>query len=527
MHFPTIQVSVANNNLRPEVAESSCRRLCAFGNPPDRQVSMVSRCLEFHMDSEPAEPSYGAAAAAVGSAINNSMPMSLTVNVGAPVALGTVPAFPMLPPPELPRPPPPVVHVQKSCVSSNTNRAWKLLSENTEEEKKQEEMKLQKKVRTSASASLQAAAAAIRAAKNLHKIEGELTKEPPLSQAVGERTKKRHGGASADAAQAKKKAAKTLAPQAALKDEDKEDKEESSKPLVEALAADTPGGESSLARLEDSSLRASGSSVNGSAGSASGSLVIGDGNDAGSLVNGDGNASGSLVNGDGNVSVSLGTDPHSTPPRSSAAQAPLGNNLLTGEKQPKPDTSQQGDCQDADFQSQPFSDMLFEDGPEPPSEHHGAQPPDTLAGSAEADEEAAAVEAAEADEADEAAEELKREVKEEVADEGDEAARKKARAKKGTIGTFAGRRPPKNEQKLREFMALRDHYKEILKQLKEDNKMKAKPRFKSPCQNKYCAFMSSKMAELAKAGVSGGLRMKQAAQAWKKQQAAELGLDGA
>ena len=80
---------------------------------------------------------------------------------------------------------------------------------------------------------------------------------------------------------------------------------------------------------------------------------------------------------------------------------------------------------------------------------------------------------------------------------------------------------------MREFMALRDHYKEILKQLKEDNKMKAKPRFKSPYQNKYCAFTSSKMAELAKAGVSGGLRMKQAAQAWKKQQAAELGLDGA
>ena len=488
---------------------------------------MVSRCLEFHMENEPAEPSYGAAAAAASSAINNSMPMSLTVNVGAPAAIA-YPAFPVLPPPQLPPPPPPVVHVQKSCVSSNTNRAWKLLSENTEEETKQEEMKLQKKVRTSASASLQAAAAAIRAAKNLHKIEGELTKEAPLSQAVGERTKKR--GTSADAAQAKKKAAKTLAPQAALQKEDKEDKEESSKPLVLAPTADTPGGESSLACLQDSSLRASGSSVNGSAGSASGSLVIGDGDASGSLVNGDGNASGSLVNGDGNVSVSLGADPHSTPPRSSTAQAPLENNLLTGEKQ-KADTSQQGDCQDADFQSQLFSDMLFEDGPESPSEHHGAQPPrDTLAGSAEADEEAAAVEAAEAaeaDEADEAAEELNPEVKEEVADEGEEAARKKARAKKGTVGTFAGRRPPKNEQKLREFIALRDHYKEVLKQLKEDNKMKAKPRFKSPCQNKYCAFMSSKMAELAKAGVSGGLRMKQAAQAWKKQQAAELGLDGA
>ena len=92
---------------------------------------------------------------------------------------------------------------------------------------------------------------------------------------------------------------------------------------------------------------------------------------------------------------------------------------------------------------------------------------------------------------------------------------KGARAARNTKGTFAGRRPPSNPQKLAVFLKMKELYHETKsKPIPGDRKRKGKGA--SETQGEYWGFMQQKMAELAKEGVQGGERMKLAAKAWKE-----------
>ena len=84
----------------------------------------------------------------------------------------------------------------------------------------------------------------------------------------------------------------------------------------------------------------------------------------------------------------------------------------------------------------------------------------------------------------------------------------KARAVRNTAGTFAGRRPPANLEKLEVFMKMKELYYETRPDQQEGPSKKRKG---STNQNQYYAFMQKEMAKLASAGVNGGERMKRAA----------------
>ena len=88
----------------------------------------------------------------------------------------------------------------------------------------------------------------------------------------------------------------------------------------------------------------------------------------------------------------------------------------------------------------------------------------------------------------------------------------KARAVRHTAGTFAGRRPPTNPEKLEVFMKMKEIYYETRPDQQQGPSKKRKG---STNQNQYYAFMQKEMAKLASAGVNGGERMKRAAEAWR------------
>ena len=80
----------------------------------------------------------------------------------------------------------------------------------------------------------------------------------------------------------------------------------------------------------------------------------------------------------------------------------------------------------------------------------------------------------------------------------------KARAVRNTAGTFAGRRPPANPQKLEVFMKMKELYYETRPDQQEGPSKKRKG---STNQNQYYAFMQKEMAKLASAGVRGQLKL--------------------
>ena len=99
-----------------------------------------------------------------------------------------------------------------------------------------------------------------------------------------------------------------------------------------------------------------------------------------------------------------------------------------------------------------------------------------------------------------------------------------AKAQRGTAGTFAGRRPPACPVKRAIFEELKAHYLrmrvesvEAGEELSSGRKKKCRKKF-TMRQIAYLSFMKKHMAELAKAGVDGAVRMQRADEAWKKHQ---------
>ena len=92
-------------------------------------------------------------------------------------------------------------------------------------------------------------------------------------------------------------------------------------------------------------------------------------------------------------------------------------------------------------------------------------------------------------------------------------AKRAARRPPGSVGTFAGRRPPKDPKKLEVFLGMKRIYQESMQQ-----KGSKKAKTASEGQLTYWNFMQGEMARLAAAGVAGGDRMRQAAVAWRAMQ---------
>ena len=97
---------------------------------------------------------------------------------------------------------------------------------------------------------------------------------------------------------------------------------------------------------------------------------------------------------------------------------------------------------------------------------------------------------------------------------------KKPRAKRGTVGTFAGYRPPKDPEKLELFQQMKAEYYTSLEASRPSGPQ-CRPSSKdgrhlTDNQKAYHSFMKSKMSELAKEGVEGPERMKAAAAAWRE-----------
>ena len=95
----------------------------------------------------------------------------------------------------------------------------------------------------------------------------------------------------------------------------------------------------------------------------------------------------------------------------------------------------------------------------------------------------------------------------------------KQRAKRGSQGTFAGRRVPSDPVKLVVFNDMKKIYEEWKAEQKAEAVAlkaagKKPPKVFSDVQNEYWTFMSRKMSELAELGYEGGMRMKEAARQW-------------
>ena len=92
-------------------------------------------------------------------------------------------------------------------------------------------------------------------------------------------------------------------------------------------------------------------------------------------------------------------------------------------------------------------------------------------------------------------------------------------AKRGSQGTFAGRRVPSDPVKLVVFNDVKKIYEEWKAEQKAEAVAlkaagKKPPKVFSDVQNEYWTFMSRKMSELAELGYEGGTRMKEAARQW-------------
>ena len=98
----------------------------------------------------------------------------------------------------------------------------------------------------------------------------------------------------------------------------------------------------------------------------------------------------------------------------------------------------------------------------------------------------------------------------EVQDDDHQASSTKKRAAPNTKGTFAGRRPPKDRFKLQIFNEMKEVYlktrPDVVPSDAKNNGTKS--RVASPGQQAYWTFMSKKMAELGKEGITGMLATK-------------------
>ena len=96
---------------------------------------------------------------------------------------------------------------------------------------------------------------------------------------------------------------------------------------------------------------------------------------------------------------------------------------------------------------------------------------------------------------------------------------KKARCKRGEAGTFAGRRPPKNEEKLKVFNQLKEEFNKAKKDCKDQLKVKSKSGGDSTAnQQEFWTFVQKHMKE-QKAGTTQN-RLSAAAAAWRAQKLA-------
>ena len=104
----------------------------------------------------------------------------------------------------------------------------------------------------------------------------------------------------------------------------------------------------------------------------------------------------------------------------------------------------------------------------------------------------------------------------EVQDDDHQESSTKKRAAPNTKGTFAGRRPPKDPFKLQIFNEMKEVYlktrPDVVPSDAKNNGNKS--RVASPGQQAYWTFMSKKMAELGKEGITGQDRMMLATKAW-------------
>lgn len=93
------------------------------------------------------------------------------------------------------------------------------------------------------------------------------------------------------------------------------------------------------------------------------------------------------------------------------------------------------------------------------------------------------------------------------------------RAPRGSCGTFAGHRPPKNPEKRAVFEELKAEYlkaQQMVRSMVTEKDGKVKRRRLSDNQLAYYAFMKDKMSDLAADGMAGSERMKAAAAAWQE-----------
>ena len=104
----------------------------------------------------------------------------------------------------------------------------------------------------------------------------------------------------------------------------------------------------------------------------------------------------------------------------------------------------------------------------------------------------------------------------EVQDDDHQESSTKKRAAPNTRGTFAGRRPPKDPFKLQIFNEMKEVYlktrPDVVPSDAKNNGNKS--RVASPGQQAYWTFMSKKMAELGKEGITGQDRVMLATKAW-------------
>ena len=104
----------------------------------------------------------------------------------------------------------------------------------------------------------------------------------------------------------------------------------------------------------------------------------------------------------------------------------------------------------------------------------------------------------------------------EVQDDDHQESSTKKRAAPNTKATFAGRRPPKDPFKLQIFNEMKEVYlktrPDVVPSDAKNNGNKS--RVASPGQQAYWTFMSKKMAELGKEGITGQDRMMLATKAW-------------
>ena len=106
-----------------------------------------------------------------------------------------------------------------------------------------------------------------------------------------------------------------------------------------------------------------------------------------------------------------------------------------------------------------------------------------------------------------------------------ESSSKPSRAKRGTMGTFGGRRPPqKSLARKRVFEQMRQEYHQSRAVMKELALPKAtkKKRVTSAKQREYSDFLCKRLKKLNESGVTGSVAFKQAAADWKNHCAGRL-----